>query len=93
MMPAQTTIPSKALNYHALKKNQDIPWQKQIITISFHKSSPTKDNRWKTSTERDRIHQNKQTNKQTKPQESNLLPTKSKEDSHTNINYIQNQRK
>jgi hypothetical protein len=46
-MPAQATIPSKTLNYHKWK-NQDIPRQKQIYKISFHKSSPTKDNRWKT---------------------------------------------
>jgi hypothetical protein len=25
-------------------EQQDIPWQNQIYTISFHKSSPTKDN-------------------------------------------------
>jgi hypothetical protein len=45
-MPAQTTIPGKILNYYRLR-NQYIPWQNQIYTISFHKSSPTKDNRWK----------------------------------------------
>jgi hypothetical protein len=43
-MPAQATIPSQTLNYHRWS-NQDIPWQNQIYTISFHKSSPTKNNR------------------------------------------------
>jgi hypothetical protein len=36
-MPAQATIPSKTLNYHRWR-NQDIPWQNQIYTISSHKS-------------------------------------------------------
>ena len=41
-MPALATIPSKSLNYHRWR-NQDIPCQKQIHTISFLKSSPTKE--------------------------------------------------
>jgi hypothetical protein len=49
---------------------------KQIYTLSFHKSSPTKDNRWKTPTQGEKLH--------AKKQESNLS-TNSKEDSHINI--------
>ena len=49
-MTAQATICSKTINYNRWR-NQDIPWQNQIYTISFHKYSPTKDNRWKTPTE------------------------------------------
>ena len=54
-MPAQATKPRKALNYHRWKK-QDIPWQNQIYTISFRKSSSTKDNRWKTLTQGGKLH-------------------------------------
>jgi hypothetical protein len=36
-MPAQTNIPSKTLNNYRWR-NQDIPRQKQIYTISIHKS-------------------------------------------------------
>ena len=32
--------------YHRWR-NQGIPWQKQIYTVPFHKSSPSKDNEWK----------------------------------------------
>jgi hypothetical protein len=35
-MPVQATILSKTLNYHRWR-NQDIPWQNQTYTISFHK--------------------------------------------------------
>jgi len=49
-MPAQAIISSKILNYHRWK-NKDISWQNQIYTISFYKSSPSKDNRWKTPTQ------------------------------------------
>jgi hypothetical protein len=45
-------------------------------TVSFHKSSPTKDNRWKTLTQGGKIHHRKK-------QDSNLS-TNPKEDSHTN---------
>ena len=31
-------------------ETKDIPWQKQICTLSFSKSIPSKDNGWKTST-------------------------------------------
>jgi len=43
-MSAQATV--KPLNYHRLRF-QDMPCHEQIYTISFHKSSPTKDDRWK----------------------------------------------
>jgi hypothetical protein len=48
----------KTLNYHR-KRTQYIPWQNQIYTISFHKSSPTKDNRWKTPTQGVTLHPRK----------------------------------
>jgi hypothetical protein len=41
-MPAQATIPSTTLHFHE---------KKQIHTISFHKSSPSKDNKGKTPKE------------------------------------------
>jgi hypothetical protein len=44
-MPAHATIPSKILNYH-ICGNQE----KQIYTISFHKSSTSKENKSKTPT-------------------------------------------
>ena len=44
-MPAQATIPSQTLNYH---RNQSIPRQNQIHTLSLHESSPSKDNNRKT---------------------------------------------
>jgi hypothetical protein len=48
-------------------------WQNQICTITFHKYSPSKDNKWKTSkTRRENIPKKKQ--------ESNLS-TNLKEDS------------
>ena len=43
-MPAEATIPSKTLYYHRWR-NQSIPPQNQIHTISFHESSPSKDNK------------------------------------------------
>jgi hypothetical protein len=42
-MPAQATIPSQTLNYRRWR-NQSIPQQNQIHTLSFQKSSPSKDN-------------------------------------------------
>ena len=42
-MPAQATIPSQTFNYHRWR-NQSITGQNQIHTLSFHKSSPSKDN-------------------------------------------------
>jgi hypothetical protein len=37
-MPVQATILCKTLNYHRWR-NQDIPLQKQIYILSFHKSN------------------------------------------------------
>jgi hypothetical protein len=51
---------------------------KQIYTVSFHKYSHTKDNKWKTPTQVGKLHRRKK-------QESSLLSTNPKEDSHTNI--------
>ena len=48
--PAQATISSKTLNYHRWR-NQSIPCQNEIHTISFHKYSPSEDNKGKTSTQ------------------------------------------
>jgi hypothetical protein len=50
-MPAQSTVPSKTLNYYRWR-NQSIPQQKQIYAISLHKSSPSMDNKWKNPTTR-----------------------------------------
>ena len=41
-MPAQATIPGQTLNYRRWR-NQSIPRQNQIHTLSFHESSPSKD--------------------------------------------------
>jgi hypothetical protein len=54
-MPAQATIPSKTLNYHRWR-NQSTPQQNKIHTISFHESSPSKDNNWKIPTQRWKLH-------------------------------------
>ena len=42
-IPAQDTIPSQIFNY-CRWRNQSIPQQNQIHTLSFHESSPSKDN-------------------------------------------------
>ena len=42
-IPAQATIPSQTLNYHRWR-NQSIPRQNQILTLSLHQSSPSKGN-------------------------------------------------
>ena len=42
-MPAQATISSQTFNYLRWR-NQSIPQQNQIHTLSFHESSPSKDN-------------------------------------------------
>jgi hypothetical protein len=57
-MQAQASIPSKTLNQHRWRK-QNIPWQNQIQIVSFHKSSPTKANRWKTLIQRGKLHPRK----------------------------------
>jgi hypothetical protein len=49
----------------------------QIYTISFHKSSPIKDNRWKMPTQEGKLHLRKR--------KRNPLSTNPKEDNHTNI--------
>jgi hypothetical protein len=38
---------------------QFFPWQNLIYTIYFHKSSPTKNNRWKTPTQGGKLHTRK----------------------------------
>jgi hypothetical protein len=48
-MPAQGTIPSKTLNYHRWRNKDDMA--KPNLHNTFHKPSPTKDNRWKTPTQ------------------------------------------
>ena len=75
-MPAQATIPGQTLNYHRWR-NQSILKQKQIHTLSFHKSSPSKDNNRKKN-------QYKDWNHALKKQERNPS-TNQKEDSHKNI--------
>jgi hypothetical protein len=57
-MSAQATIPSKILNYHRWR-NQIIPRQNQIYKISFHESSPSKDNKGKTPTKARKLHPRK----------------------------------
>jgi hypothetical protein len=42
-MSDQATIPGQTLNYHRWR-NQSIPRQNQIHTLSFHESSPSNDN-------------------------------------------------
>jgi hypothetical protein len=54
-MPAQTTIPNKTLNYYG-GRNQSIPWQNQIYTISFYESSSLKDNKGKTPIQGEKLH-------------------------------------
>ena len=55
-IPAQATIPGQSLHYHRWR-NQSIPGQNQIHTLSSHKTSLSKDNN---------RQKNKQTNKQYK---------------------------
>jgi hypothetical protein len=57
-MPAQATIPSKILNYHRWR-NQRIPCQNHIYTISFHKSSPSKNNKGETPAQGGKLHPRK----------------------------------
>jgi hypothetical protein len=63
----------QTLNYHRWR-NQSIPRQDQIHTISFHKSSPSKKNKEKTPTQGGKLCHRKK-------QESNPS-TNLKEDSH-----------
>jgi hypothetical protein len=74
-MPAQVTLPSQTFNYHRCR-NQSIPLENQIHTLSFHKSSPSKDNNRKKNQYKDGNHA-------LEKQESN--PSKNlKKDSHKN---------
>ena len=50
--------PSKTLNYYRWR-NQSIPWQNQIHTISFHESSPSKDKKGKTLIQGRKLHPRK----------------------------------
>jgi hypothetical protein len=54
-LPGQTTIPSQTFNYHR-SRNQSIPLQNQIHTLSFHESSHSKDNNRKKKKYKDRTH-------------------------------------
>jgi hypothetical protein len=54
-MPAQATIPSQTQNYHRWR-NQSIAQQNQIHTLSFHESSPSKDNNRKKKEYKDGNH-------------------------------------
>jgi hypothetical protein len=57
-MPAQATIPNKTLNYHTQRK-EGVPGQNHIYKLSFHNSSPSKDNKWKIPTQRGKLHPRK----------------------------------
>jgi hypothetical protein len=57
-MPAQTTIASKILNQYSWR-NQNIPEQSQIQTVSIKLSSPTEDVIRKTPTQGKYLHQRK----------------------------------
>jgi hypothetical protein len=72
-MPAQATILGQTFNYHKWR-NQSIPRQNKIHTLSFHESSPSEDN--------NRKKQNKDENHALK-QEINPS-TNLKEDNHKN---------
>ena len=81
-MPAQTTKPSKTLNYHRWR-DQDITWQNQIYTVSFHKSTPTNDNRQKTEKQGGKLHPRKS-------KKVIFLSTNPKEEPHKHKNSIKN---
>jgi hypothetical protein len=67
LLPAQATIPSQTLNYHRWR-NQSIPQQNQIHTLSFHESSPSKDNNRKKTIQGWKPHPGK--NKKVIPQQT-----------------------
>jgi hypothetical protein len=71
-MPAQATIPTQTFNYHRWR-NQSFPPQNQIHTLSFHESSPSKDNNKKKQTKTKKNKKQIQGQKlgPTKKQESN----------------------
>jgi hypothetical protein len=54
-MPAQATIPSQTFNYRRWR-NQNIPGQIKIHTLSFHESSSSKDNNRKKKQYKERNH-------------------------------------
>jgi hypothetical protein len=56
--PAQATIPSKILNQHRWR-NQNIPEQNKIQTVSIYQSSPTEDAGEKNPTQGRYLHQRK----------------------------------
>ena len=66
-IPTQATIPSKTLNYHRWR-NQSIPQQNQINTLSFHESSTSKDNNRKKPIQGQEPRPRK--NKKVKPQQT-----------------------
>jgi hypothetical protein len=57
-MPTQPTILCKTFNHHRWR-NQNIPGQKQIHTISIYQSSTTENSRRKTSIQRVYLHKEK----------------------------------
>jgi hypothetical protein len=58
-MQAQATIPSQTFNYRRWR-NQSIPRQNQIHTLSFNESGPSKDNNRKTNTRMETMSEKKQ---------------------------------
>jgi hypothetical protein len=76
-MPAQSTIPSKTLNQHRWR-NQNIPGQNQIQTVSIYQPSLTEDPGRKNQTQGRYLLQRKDKN-------INHLTTKSKAESHKHI--------
>jgi hypothetical protein len=80
-MPAQATIPSQSFNYHRWR-NQSIQEQNQIHILSFHESSPSKDNNTHTHTH---THTHKiQGQKPRLRKSKKVILQNLKEDSHKN---------
>jgi hypothetical protein len=76
-MPAEATIPSQTFNYLRWR-NQSIPRQNQIHTLSFHESSPSNHNDRKKTIQGQKPYPRKskkiilqQTKRKTAPQEQN----------------------
>jgi hypothetical protein len=84
-MPAQATIPSQTFSYHRWR-NQSIPQQNQIHTLSFHESSPSKDNKRKQQQQHKKKtnKNNKRTENMPQTNQENNPSTNLKEDSHNN---------
>jgi hypothetical protein len=57
-MPAQDIIPSNILNYHSSTIDEEIKifHNKIKFKLYFYQSSPTKDNRRKTPTQKGKLH-------------------------------------